>query len=160
MAKKRLLDTLEVTGLRPEDTAFLQDTWANAYRVADECSHMPSDAFHPWHRARRKAILERPDTLVLVARDREAPLWVAGYGVFEKCGDAFVAHWVYVKKHCKRQGVAGRLLAKALERIGDGAQRFVGTHRTWFTPHAVRALPGLEFVKLEDLYGGRVGGEA
>lgn len=151
-----LLDKVEVTEFRPEDTAFVQDTWAQAYRVAEECKDMPKDAYHLWHRPRREFVLNRPGTIVLVARDRNQPLWIAGYGVFERVGDTFVAHWVYCKKHCKQQGVGGRILTSALDKIGTGtdANPPIATHRTWFGSKAEDM--GFVFKRLEDLYGQRI----
>jgi ribosomal protein S18 acetylase RimI-like enzyme len=160
-----LLRRLTITELRDDDVAFLHDTWARSYRLADECRGMPTSAFHPWHRRVREQILARSSTLVLVARDRERPIWIAGYGVFERVGDAFVVHWLGVKGPCKKQGVAGRLLAEATRIIGPGARRMVATHRTYvagkaeelgFQCDAQRSV--LE--RLEELYAERARDEA
>lgn len=155
-----LLRRLVITELRPDDIAFVHDTWARSYRLADECRGMPTSAFHPWHREARERILARPSTLVLVARDRERPIWIAGYGVFERVGDAFVAHWLGVKGPCKRQGVAGRLLAEAVASIGAGAKRGVATHRTYVAAKAAemgfRCSDAASVVeRLEELYAER-----
>lgn len=152
-AAPRLLDKVQLTELRPEDISYLHDTWANAYRTADECEHIPARAFWPWHRAIRTQILERPGTMVVVARGRERPLWIAGYGVFERVGPTFVAHWLHARGGCKRQGVAGRLLATALGEIGDGASRLVMTHRTYITTKAESL--GFVYERLTHLYGSK-----
>jgi ribosomal protein S18 acetylase RimI-like enzyme len=145
------LDKVLVTERRPDDRNFVFDTWARAFRVAPACKSTPTSAYHPWQRARMERILSRPSTLVLVARDSEREVFIHGYGVFERFDDAFVAHWVYVKNNdvSRRQGVASLLLARALDRIGEGSHELLYTHRTYFADKAESL--GFQFVKLEDL---------
>jgi GNAT superfamily N-acetyltransferase len=140
-----------------DDTRYIKATWLRSYRESEGCVEIPDSAYFPYQRARIDRILAR-DPLVIVARDRENPVYVFGYGVFERVGDKLVAHWVYVRKVEKRQGIAKLLLATALKRIGDGARRLVMTHRTYAEPKA-REM-GFEFIKLESLYASETGEEA
>jgi ribosomal protein S18 acetylase RimI-like enzyme len=145
-----LTDLTLSEGLRDDDVAFVMDTWARSFQRAPSCETMPPDAYFPWQRKRMDTILAR-EPLVVVARGKD-PLWLYGYGVFERIDDAFVAHWLYVKKHYKRQRVASRLLAHALEQIGHGATSLVLTHRTYIEPKALEM--GFTHVRLDDLYRG------
>jgi GNAT superfamily N-acetyltransferase len=147
--KQRFLDKVTVTEFRSIDRAFLMDTWARSYRVSEACEPIPNDAYFPWHRTRVDKILET--ALVLVARDRENPLFIYGYGVFERVGTKFVAHWVYTKGTFKRRGVASLLLSHGLDRLGDGATVLAATFRTYAEPKA-REL-GFVFESLESLRG-------
>lgn len=144
-----LIDRVFVTDVREDDKAFVLDTWARAFRVAPGSRPLPTSAFHPWHRKRMTEILERESTIVLVAREKDAELFIHGYGVFERFDDAFVAHWVYTKSTSKREKVASLVLKTALERVGDGSNELLYTHRTYFAPKAESM--GFQFVELEDL---------
>lgn len=152
--KADFLRKVDVTELRDDDTPFIQDTWARAYRVSevDDCLKMRTAAFHGWHRPRRIKILGRPSTLVLVARDTQNPLFIYGYGVFERIDGAFIAHWVYVKSPFKGRGVGSALLAAAMHLIGEGAKTLECTHRTYFVEKAEEM--GFTFRELNELYAG------
>lgn len=153
MAEQRLLDRVDITALSPDDLPYIHDTWAKTFRVKNrDASAMPLTAYSPWHRAHRERLLK--DGLVLVARGKARPLWIAGYGVFGRVGDDFVAHWVCSRGGCKNQGLASRLLLVALERIGRGAQRMVFTHSTENFAAKAQSM-GFVFVDLEELYAGR-----
>ncbi len=150
--KPRFLDQVAVTPFREGDRAFLMDTWARSYRVAEACEAIPSDAYFPWHRKRMESILAR--ALVLVARDKTNPVFIYGYGVFERVRDKFVAHWVYTKGAFKYRGVASLLLRAALERIGDGARALIMTFPTYIEPKALEL--GFTHEPLEALYAEEV----
>ena len=154
MQADRLLDRVLITELRPDDISFIHDSWATTYRRKAHCrglKAMHDMDFYSMHRRQRDDILARPGTLVLVARGRERPIWIAAYAVFERLGDDFVAHWVYVRR--RQQGLGGRLLVEALNRIGGGLKRLVATHKTDFAPKAQSM--GFTFVPLDELYAER-----
>lgn len=108
---------------------------------------MPDTAFKPWHRRRMLAILDR--ATVLVARDSQKPGYIFGYGVFERIAGKFVAHWVYVREHEKRQGIARLMLAAALASLADGATELVATHRTYVDDKAAEL--GFTSARITDL---------
>lgn len=150
MKPNRAIESLALAeGITDDDVAFVLSTWAESFRHAPACKPMPTTAFHRWHRPRMLEILARKP-LVVVARDSTNPGFIYGYGVFERLGPTLVAHWVYTKRNWRRDGIASRILAHALERIGQGATDIVMTHRTYIEPHA--ASLGFRFVKLESLY--------
>lgn len=138
-----------ISGPVEHDWPYIRSTWLRSYRESDSCAGMPDTAYFPWQRARIARVLDRAP-LVLVARDEDSPIYVLGYGVFERIGSRFVTHWVYVRKAEKRQGIGRLLLATALAAIGQGASKLVMTHRTYFEAKA-REM-GFEFQKLESLY--------
>lgn len=125
----------------------MRDTWRRAYRVSDGCISIPDAKFAPWHKRRMLAILGR--ATVIVARDERNPHYIYGYGVFERIGPRFVAHWVYVREQEKRQGIGRLLLAAALAKCGDGATELVATHRTYIDEKAGEL--GFVHAKLTDL---------
>lgn len=153
---ERFLDKVRVTEFRSDDRAFLMDTWARSYRVAEACAAIPKAAYFPWHRKRMESVLER--ALVLVARDADNPAFIYGYGVFERVGPKMVAHWLYTKGGFKRRGIASVLLARALEQLGAGATQLVMTFRTYIADKA--ASLGFRFEPLEALYAEPLAGAA
>lgn len=141
------LDLTLTVGMQPDDEAFVLSTWAESFRHAPACKALPTGAFHTWHRPRMEGVLKRYP-LVVVARGTD-PLFIYGYGVFERIGDRFVAHWLYVKRSFRRKSVASQILAHALERIGEGAGELLYTHRTYVSPKAEEL--GFRYEKLEAL---------
>ncbi len=143
---------LVLTGPVQSDENFIHSTWASSYRVSEAagCRAMPTEAYHPWHRTIRGMILGRPSTRIMVARDGTNSDFIYGYIVAERLGDDLCVHWIYVKSAFKRQRVASRLLAAALEQLGEGATGLVTTHRTYMERKAEDL--GFRFVKLADLY--------
>lgn len=151
-SREEIRSDVEVTeGMRPDDERFVFDTWARAFRVAPACLELPQGAFYAWHRKRMERIMTR-GPLVLVARSKADPLFIYGYGIFERVGDAFVAHWVMCKSHFKKHSIGSLLLLRALERIAPNTTRRLMTHRTYFEPKALEM--GFENITLDELYSG------
>lgn len=101
----------------PSERNLVLQSWCRAFRSERVNLGMPQSAFYPWQRTNMDRILAR-DPLLLVARDVEKPEYVYGWLCAERIGDAFVAHFAYVKRDWREQGIARALLVEALERLG------------------------------------------
>jgi GNAT superfamily N-acetyltransferase len=111
------------------DEAFVCRTWRRSYRACPESLKMPKRAYELLQDEVMTELLER-GALVLVARDVEQPVFVYGFLVAERIGDAVALHWAYTKLDWRRQGIARALLDEAVERLGDGASELWCSHGT------------------------------
>jgi len=87
------------------DEAFLFSTWMKSY--SDSVRGCPLPIYHIGQRNRMIRLLNRHDTLVYIACDRETPELIYGYIVV---GMPNCLHWIYVKSDYRNAGVGKQLL--------------------------------------------------
>lgn len=115
-----------------QEMPFVLDTWARSFRKAPRNRRMPTKAFHAWNRPRMQKALRNAH--VLVARDPDNQTFIYGWIAVEfradQAGDLFVTHYCYVRQPFQRQGVATRLLTRAIQTIADPECEPVYTHQS------------------------------
>ena len=129
--------------MQPSEEGFVISGWKKSFRTAPQNAAIPSGSF--FDRANRDvaALMARPTTQILVARDTESPDFCLGFIVFEVV-DPFCIHWLYTRHGFRRLGVATKLLRTALGQAGESD--LVYTHQSRFSDMAEEM--GFEYVSV------------
>lgn len=112
---------------RPEEFAFIFDSWARSFRKSPWAGCVPNHLWDQVSRECAKSLLDRgARALVAVTpiEGRPDERRVMGYSIYEP--DRRVLHWLYVKEDFRDMGV-GRTL---LEATCPGEDDWIYTHRT------------------------------
>lgn len=143
MSKASLATTIGHMLLTEE--GFVVSGWKKSHRTSPQNAAIPSGAFFDKANRDVAALMARPTTQILVARDAESPEFCLGFIVFEVLDGQFCAHWLYTRHGFRRLGVASKLLRTALEQAGEA--ELVYTHQSRFSDMAEDM--GFEFVGVQ-----------
>lgn len=133
-------------GLRPDDHAFLFDSWLRSFRASHESGPYPPDLYYPAVRTAVERILARPTARVLVAEDETTDV-ILGYVVHEPGWQRWsrrrrelevyhVAHYAFVRELARGKGIGKYLLLMA------GVKRDWPSSAFSFSTPAARGLMG------------------
>lgn len=125
----------EVTGPRDTELNLVRDSWRRGMQFASNYARMPTRAYVGWATEVINAFIGRDvhrielagDDFMLVARDRQRPVYVLGWLIATDTKPGVALHWVYTKSHHWRQGVASDLIVTAIERCEPGEVTY-GVH--------------------------------
>jgi GNAT superfamily N-acetyltransferase len=115
-----ILDQLTIDAMSPGDYAFILDSWLRSFKSSPRGHRM--DDYWTSQRKTCEALLASAD--VLVVRPPDWPEGIAAWICGETRGEAYILHYVYVKKAVQRKGLASALVR---EQQGD-AKRLSYTH--------------------------------
>lgn len=90
----------------PGDLNFILNSWLVSYREHKE--EWPHDFYFKHHEAKIKALFEKPDRFFIACAPDELD-FIYGW----LCAEAPVAHFAFVKRAFRRNGVAKSLVAAA-----------------------------------------------
>lgn len=96
---------------KPEDQAFLYNSWLKAYRNSKITREWPNDVYYPAQTEAITKILFTAGTIL--ACSAEDPNQIFGYIVSQKIEGTQVVHFLYVKHLYRRLGIAKALLKRA-----------------------------------------------
>jgi GNAT superfamily N-acetyltransferase len=116
--------------LEDRERAFVAHSWRESYKDSPETRRLKWPDYKALYVPVLDAILDRPDTTVLVAAD-PANI-VVGWIAFARWPSIDTVHWLWVQMQHRRRGVARALLATLRARIAY-------THRAPIRRRQVRA---------------------
>jgi GNAT superfamily N-acetyltransferase len=119
---------------------LVADSWRRSMQASPAFSAMPDRAYVFWASTVIDTFLGkdvhrielRDGDFMLVARDRERPVYVLGWLLATDTNPGCAIAWAYVKQADRGQGVAADLIATAIERCEPGEVTY-GIH-TRFDP--------------------------
>ena len=149
---------MQIDAMTGADENLVLHSWVRSWKKSWFLRHTPAGRSAPMSDddvaalgvSRRDSILARPTTRVLVSRDEASPLFIYGWGCFERVNDTFAVHFIFVKTHFRHSGHARALLSAGRDQCGQGTTRSVATHRT-YVDELAKDL-GFEFIPPERLY--------
>lgn len=137
-----------------EDWPWIAQTWAESIRGGGrEQRKVPSDVWSKHWYGLIGRVLATPGVVVLVTAT-EDDQGLPAYLVAEPRHGAHVLHMVYVRKDCRRRGLAKELLARY------GARTWALTCWTQDVSNWALEKSGMKYVPLSMLYPERTHGEA
>lgn len=99
---------VKVRDYKPEDKAFVVATFLRGLYYGDfYFGLIPKPVFMENYAKFFEALLASPNTVVMIACDKEDEDLIRGYSVLSS--DLSTIHWVYVKSGWRRQGIARML---------------------------------------------------
>lgn len=126
----------------PSEEGFVTSGWKKSSRSSPQNAAVPNGVYYDRANRDVAALMARPTTQILVARDGEKPDFCLGFVVFEVVNGHFACHWIYSRHGFRRLGVASKLLRTALQQAGDSD--LIYTHHSRFSGQAEQM--GFEFV--------------
>lgn len=116
-----------VESARPGDTHLVKDSWRRSLQDAPAYSSMPVRAYVAYANDviahfmdGEHGIPSRPCDRLIVARDRERPVYVYGWMLYRDMRPGLALVFLYTKSCHRRDGVASELLANALSATESG----------------------------------------
>jgi ribosomal protein S18 acetylase RimI-like enzyme len=96
---------------RPEDQAFIYNSWLKAYRNSKLTREWPNEIYY---KAQAKAITQiffAAKTIIACSAEDKSQIY--GYIVFQKVSETQIVHFLYVKQVFRRLGIGKSLVEKA-----------------------------------------------
>lgn len=121
--------------MKGSEVGFVLSAWKKSLRQTPANAQLPSKVFFDRANVEVDEILAGAS--VLVARDEENPAFAYGFIAYETRGDDICVHWCSCRHGFRRQGLARKLLAAALEGTVDGGEQ-IYTAKTRFDAVAER----------------------
>lgn len=104
------------------DHNFIISTWLLSYRHnSPETKRINSEVFYKHHQEIIKEILNRPTSQSVITALKDNPSVILGYFVTEDIEDKKVAHYCYVKKSFRQNGICKKM---AIELFGPEIDTF------------------------------------
>jgi hypothetical protein len=104
-----------------DDIPFLHATWGNSYyggnALPEDAQHyrIPDPAtFHKFHRAIRNRFFNEPTATVIVCSPSDDPWHILGWIAVEVIPNAYILHYLHVKKTLRKIGIAKSLIKRSL----------------------------------------------
>lgn len=100
---------VEIRELLPIDLPYIYSTWLKHHKHSSESTRrIRNDTYYEKHLKIIKSILNRARTLIAHPKgDRDV---ILGYFCYEGLKTSPVVHFIYVKRHFRRMGIAGALI--------------------------------------------------
>ena len=119
--------TVQIRPYEAGDVSFIFSSWLKSYRGSPVVRSVPNTIYYAKHHEVIEKILSAAGTEVWVACHEDSPENILGYVVATHGNDSVIIHWVYSKQMVRMQGLAKRLIKKAI----DGSHNPVSyTHYT------------------------------
>lgn len=107
-----------------EDVPFLHSSWGSSYfKGTIAFQYLSPEEFHGKHRPIRDRLLQKSN--ILICSPDTDPWLIIGWIATERVPSATLVHYIYVKDAFKAQGIATRLVKRAIQ-----AYPIVYTHIT------------------------------
>lgn len=106
-----------ITYARPEDEAFIMDSFLRSWKEAPDMARVRPDLFFAGARRLAEKVFEAKP-MILVIRDESNDEKIVAWMIASTDNNVFVLHWSYTKRPFRRKGYFNALLAKALEIAG------------------------------------------
>lgn len=95
------------------DRAFIVGTWSDSYKSSHYAGMLWTDDYAPTMHVQIERVLDRPETVAIVACDRDDSSFLFGHIVGEvEPGETPIVHYTYVKAPYRRTGIARGLLTE------------------------------------------------
>jgi ribosomal protein S18 acetylase RimI-like enzyme len=135
------MEAIQIRVATETDKPFIFSNWLRHYKNRSYfAKRIRNSIFYKWHHLVIEKILDRPNTLSLIAHPPEEPEVILGFMISEAWPDGSVIHFVYIKPQFKKMGIAKKLFeASKLQET----QFF--THWTFDVDELTQKLPNLTY---------------